>query len=78
MIMPGDRVLVFDHTLYVNDELTPLIVTMRPATVVCRYGKVYSDPPEQYPDLVDVQFDHWEEGKISKGHFTDGVTPFKS
>lgn len=76
-IMPGDRVSVFDPRLFVDDKKTPLSVTVRPATVVCRYGKkvFYSASmtrPWIYPDLVDVEFDH-RPGTVSKGHFTDGV-----
>lgn len=37
-IMPGDRVLVFDSLLFENDIKTPLSHTVRPATVVARYG----------------------------------------
>jgi len=77
-LMPGDRVLVFDWRLYKRDDITPLDFTMRPATIVRRYGQValYSPITEladgPYPDLVDVQFDH-RPGEISRGHFTDGV-----
>jgi hypothetical protein len=76
-IMPGDRVSVFDPRLFVDDKKTPLSVTMRPATVVCRYGlkvgyRASMEKPWIYPDLVDVEFDH-RLGVVSKGHFTDGV-----
>ena len=76
-IMPGDRVSVFDPRLFVDDWSTPLSVTFRPATVVCRYGKkvfyqASMEKPWVYPDLVDVEFDH-RPGVISKGHFTDGI-----
>ena len=37
-LMPGDRVLVFDSSLFKDDISTPLSFTERPATVVCRYG----------------------------------------
>lgn len=74
-IMPGDRVMVFDYRLYVDDWSTPPSVTMKPATVICRYG--YKQPAIDegskdwiYPDLVDVEFDH---RGLSKGHFTYGV-----
>ena len=56
----GDRVRVFDPTLYVDDESTPPSVTMRPATVV----GVRSEPG--YPELYDVNFDH---RGLSRGHF---------
>jgi hypothetical protein len=76
-IMPGDRVSVFDPQLYVDDKKTPLSVTVRPATVVRRYGKKVFYPssmtkPWLYLDLVDVEFDH-RLGDVSKGHFTSGV-----
>lgn len=77
-IMPGDRVLVFDSSLFENDVKTPLSYTMRPATVVCRYGKVAQHFPISdmtlgpYPDLVDVIFDH-KPKLVSHGHFTSGV-----
>lgn len=72
-IMPGDRVMVFDRRLFKNDRATPLSVTVKPATVVRRYGK--RSPFNQewvYPDLVDVLFDH-RPGEESCGHFTNGV-----
>lgn len=76
-IMEGTRVLVFDNRLYKNDLVTPLTMTMKEATVVCRYGRPitkYSDDLTlgPYPDLVDVVFDH-RPNEISKGHFTNGV-----
>ena len=74
-IMPGDRVLVFDSRLYIDDVKTPIEHTMRQATVVCRYG-CYGYHGEhtrwRYPDLCDVVFDHRPES-VSKGHFTDGI-----
>lgn len=72
--MPGDRVLVFDHLLWIDDKKTPLSVTLKPATVLCRYGFRSEYRPEWiYPDCVEVQFDHRE--RPSRGHFTDGVHP---
>lgn len=85
--MPGDRVIVFDSTLFKNDIDTPLSYTMRPGTIVCRYGyhpywrQGFCDLRDlypggyqvwKYPDLVDINFDHRPD-KISHGHFTDGV-----
>ncbi len=76
--LPGARVIAFDHLLYMDDIRTPLSYTMRPATVVARYGQSaehlrLSDVTlGPYPDLVDVLFDHRPE-RVSKGHFTDGV-----
>lgn len=79
-ILSGSRVLVFDHTLYKDDKTTPLSVTLKPATVVCRYGyvsehmtKLYGAKAGRYDDLIDVIFDH-KPTKVSKGHFTRGVS----
>lgn len=71
-IMPGDRVLVFDSRLFKNDRDTPLSVTMKPATVIRRYG--YRSPlfGWEYPDCCDVLFDHRPEQE-SRGHFTDMI-----
>ena len=65
--IPGDRVLVFDPSLWIDDKKTPLSVTIKLATVVCHYGL-----SKEYPSLLDVVFDH--SSKVSKGHFTTGVT----
>jgi hypothetical protein len=76
--MPGDRVKVFDHRLFVDDIKTPLFMTMQPATVVRRYGIPDKKYPicgislGPYPDVVDVVFDR-EPDRESKGHFTNGV-----
>lgn len=71
-IMPGDRVLVFDSRRYIGDVETPLSITMRPATVIRRYGSWWFYNGERciYPDLVDIQ---WEGSSISEAHFTEGV-----
>jgi hypothetical protein len=78
-IMPGDRILVFEHLLFKDDIKTPLSMTMKPATVVCRYGYILHNvvldiPPGgwKYPDVVDIIFDHRPD-KVSRGHFTDAV-----
>ena len=76
-ILPGSRVKVFDGRLFVNDKATPLSVTMKPATVVKRYGYRSEYNREWvYPDCVDVIFDHWPE-RVSKGHFTNCVERMK-
>lgn len=72
MIVNDSRVLVFDPTLYINDEETPPEETFKPATVICRYGEVNKRYNVKYEDLVDVKFDH-RPNKISKGHFTNMV-----
>lgn len=64
--IPGDRVIVFDPSLYVDDKKTPLGMTFKLATVVCHYGL-----SKEYPSLIDVVFDHNQ--RLSKGHFTVGV-----
>lgn len=74
--MPGDRVLAFDHRLYRDDVSTPIAFTVRPATVVARYGKKCHYPVSEvtyvYPDLCDLSFDHRADD-VSRGHFTDGL-----
>lgn len=65
--IPGDRVLVFDPSLWIDDKKTPLNITIKPATVICHYGL-----SKEYSSLVDVLFDH--RNIVSKGHFTTGVT----
>jgi hypothetical protein len=77
LVMPGDRVLVFDPRLFKNDVDTPLSMTMRPATIIRRYGRLqkrYSEDLElgPYADVVDVVFDHRNE-KPSESHFTSGI-----
>jgi hypothetical protein len=69
--LPGDRVLCFDNRLYVDDRRTPPSVTIKPATVVQRYGRRSEHFGWTDGDLVDVRFDH--DGRISRGHFTDSV-----
>lgn len=77
-IAPGTRVKVFDHTLYKNDTLTPLSVTMKSATVVKHYGELAHRYPINdltlgpYESMIDVVFDHKPE-RESCGHFTWGV-----
>ena len=72
MIMNGSRVIAFDPKLYKNDEETPIKTTMKPGTVICRYGEYNKIYNVSYDDLVDIQFDHRPD-KISKGHFTSLV-----
>lgn len=74
-IMPGDRVLVFDPLLYKDDVKTPLSVTKKPATVLCRYGERHQyDRTVFYPDLVRIQFDHRKEPSV---HFTSAADPIE-
>ena len=70
-IMPGNRVLCFDPSLFKDDKKTPLTKTVKPGTVVKRYGTYNKFNHGNYPDLCDIKFDHKEN--ISKGHFTDGL-----
>ena len=68
-ILPGSRVLVWDATLFQDDIKTP--DCWRPATVVSRYGyrsRMFGD----YPDCVDVVFDH-RKVRESCGHLTNGI-----
>lgn len=69
-IMPGSRVKVFDHRLFIDDVRTPLGYTMRKATVISRYG--CEGTFGRYPDLIDVRFDYRPD-EISHGHFTEMV-----
>lgn len=71
-IMPGSRVKVFDYWLYRDDRSTPISETVKPATVLCRYGERSRHSGYTYPDLVDVLFDH-QPDRVSRGHFTYGV-----
>ena len=57
-IMPGDRVVAFDRTLFRDDVSTPPSHTFRPATVLVRYGRKAHYPMTEvtrvYPDLCDL------------------------
>ena len=70
----GSRVLVFDSRLFKDDTLTPSSVTMKPATIVRRYGTklTFLGITHNYDDMVDVIFDH-RPGVESKRHFSYGV-----
>jgi hypothetical protein len=75
-LMPGVRVLVFDPRLFKNDVDTPLSITMKPATIVSRYGKytycsAYEGGRIRYNDLLDVVFDH--RPNVVSGVFTSGA-----
>ena len=77
-IYPGTRVLVYFHRGFIDDRTTLYRTLMKPATVVQRYGRksaylpISETQPHEYPDLVDVVFDH-EPDRVSHGHFTHGV-----
>jgi hypothetical protein len=67
----GTKVIVFDSTLYKNDKITPLSMTMLPATVV-RWYDITSPLPNGgtiTENVIDVIFDHRPE-EVSHGHFT--------
>jgi hypothetical protein len=74
----GDRVIVNDNRLYINDVKTPPEIVNKPATIIRRYG-IRSEYNANwiYPDCIDVQFDHRDEGDISHGHFTNGAIPIE-
>lgn len=80
---PGQRVMVYDYSLFKDDVKTPFIQLFRPATVVCWYGKPEVHYPVcdlklgPYPNLVDVIFDH-RPNQVSHGHFGDGVETWES
>lgn len=67
---PGTRVKVFDNSLFKDDKSTPLLYTVRPATVVCWYGMKSVLLGHCYSNLIDVVFDHRPE-RISRGHFAE-------
>jgi hypothetical protein len=69
---PGTRVKVLDNTLYKDDKSTPLSYTVRPATVVCWYGRksVLLGKYCRYDNLIDVIFDHRPE-RVSRAHFAE-------
>lgn len=66
-LLPGSRVTIFDPLLFKDDISTPPFITIKPATVVRRYG--FKNKHGVYPDCIDVVFDH-RPGKVSHGHFT--------
>jgi len=66
---PGDRVKVFDASLFENDIDTPLSMTMQSATVI--RGNYYRLDGE---GMIDVRFDREDRRiKESHGHFIWGV-----
>ena len=75
-IWPGTRVMFFDPLLFKNDIDTPLYTTVKPATVISRYGKLKETIGDSVygpdDDCVDLKFDHRPD-LISEGHFTDYV-----
>ena len=80
---PGQRVMVYDYSLFKNDKDTPCLQLTLPATVVCWYGKQIKYYPINdfslgpYESLVDVIFDH-RPNQVSHGHFGDGVETVES
>lgn len=77
-IPPGTRVMAFDWRLYKNDRDTPLSTTVRPATVICHYGRMATSYGNElvlgpYPNCIDVEFDH-NPGVVSVGHFVAEIT----
>jgi len=72
-ILPGSRVTIFDPLLFKDDLSTPPSITIKPATVVRRYGfRSIHNPERIYPDCIDVVFDH-RPGKVSHGHFVEAA-----
>ena len=69
---PGDRVMVFDHLLFVDDVTTPLSYTMRSAIIVRKYW--YADVSDEghFREVVDVIFMH-RPNQFSKAQFTPFV-----
>ena len=64
-LKPSQRILVFDHTLFVDDVTTALSVTMKTAFIRRRYEESMVNGRE----LIDVVFDHRPQ-QVSRGHFT--------
>jgi len=64
----GDRVMVFDYRLFVDDKKTPLSFTVRPATITRIDLTTRPNEP-----MVDVHFDHHSVEQISHGHFVWGI-----
>ncbi len=60
----GDKVLVYDARLAVNDLLTPLAVTMQTAVVLGHHEEEGTSR-----QFAEVQFDH--DDFVSKGHFVN-------
>jgi hypothetical protein len=90
-LMPGDRVLVSESTLYRNDIDTPWRSLLRPGTVMARYGILaYTYDKENaerygegimgpYPDYVDIEMDEVRPtGDKKNGSFTYGVIKIQS
>ena len=78
-IWPGDRVRVYDPWANGLHGYRQNKGAYREGTVVSRYGYVSYDmmrilgwdyQTAQYPDCIDVDFGD----RVSKGHFTEGVT----
>lgn len=67
-IKKGSRVKVFDHRLFIDDESTPLSITMKAATVI----KCHPSAHNEEETLVDVEFDY-RPGEISRCHFIWGI-----
>lgn len=68
-VASGDRVMVFDPRLYVNDIKTPLSYTVRPATVTRRWHRFARDlATPRWEEFVDVCFDHRPD-HVSRSHF---------
>lgn len=68
----GDRVIVFDPQLFVDDKITPPATTHKLATII--RGNYSADSGLGYinHDLIDVTFDHRPE-IVSHAHFANYV-----
>ena len=66
----GDKVMVFDHRIYIDDKITPKEMTFKSANVL----KIYKT--DKYDeDVVDVRFDY--DGRISRAHFVWGIEKYE-
>lgn len=68
----GDRVIVFDHTLYKDDITTPLAMTMKPATIT----DIQIPYDMKGELLISVRFDHRPK-TISRNHFSSYIERVK-
>ena len=66
----GDKVMVFNHRIYIDDKITPKEMTFKSANVL----KIYKT--DKYDeDVVDVRFDY--DGRISRAHFVWGIEKYE-
>lgn len=67
----NDRVLCFDNTAFIDDETTPLAVTMKPATIIA------ANPKTHFGRMIWVYDIRFNDGRVSKGHFKTSLEAMK-